>query len=39
MNGNEDEQRTSLLSALKRHMIQKVEFVPGVDRLEVVQDA
>jgi hypothetical protein len=38
MNGTDQEQRTALLSVLKRHMIRKVEFVPGADVLEVVPD-
>ncbi|MGO9108395.1 MAG: hypothetical protein ACLP9L_04105 [Thermoguttaceae bacterium] len=36
MNGDDKEQRTALLSILKGHRIHKVEFVPGVDVLEVV---
>jgi hypothetical protein len=39
MNGTDKEQRTALLSILKGHMIHKVEFVPGVDVLEVVPDS
>jgi hypothetical protein len=39
MNGDDKEQRTALLSILKEDMIHKVEFVPGVDVLEVVSDA
>jgi hypothetical protein len=39
MNGSDKEQRTALLSILKGHMIDKVEFVPGVDVLEVVPDS
>jgi hypothetical protein len=39
MNGSEEEQRISLLSVLKGHMIHKVEFVPGIDVLEVVPDS
>ena len=35
MNGNERERRSALLSVLKGH-IQKVEFVPGLENLEVV---
>jgi hypothetical protein len=38
MNGDDKEQRTALLSVLKGHMIHQVEFVPGVDVLEVVPD-
>ena len=38
MNGDDKEQRTALLSVLKGRMIHKVEFVPGVDVLEVVPD-
>jgi hypothetical protein len=38
MNGNDKEQRSALLSVLKGHMIHKVEFVSGVDVLEVVPD-
>ena len=38
MNGNDKEQGTAILSVLKGHMIHKVEFVPGVDVLEVVAD-
>ena len=38
MNGSEKEQRTALLSVLQGRMIHKVEFVPGVDVLEVVPD-
>jgi hypothetical protein len=36
MNGSDKEVRTALLSVLQGHMIRKVEFVPGVDVLEVV---
>jgi len=39
MNGDDKEQRTALLSILKGRMIHKVEFVPGVDVLEVISDA
>lgn len=39
MNGSEEEQRTALLSVLKGRMIHKVEFVPGVDVLEVMPDS
>jgi hypothetical protein len=39
MNGNDKEQQTVLLSVLKGHMIHKVEFVPGVDVLEVVPES
>ncbi len=39
MNGTDEEQRSALLSVLKGHMIHKVEFVPGVDVLEVVPDS
>ena len=35
MNGNEQDRRTALLSVLKGH-IQKVEFVSGLDPLNVV---
>ncbi len=35
MNGNERERRTALLAVLKGH-IHKIEFVSGVDMLEVV---
>ena len=38
MNGDDKEQRTSLLSVLKGHMIHKVEFTAGADFLEVVPD-
>lgn len=38
MNGNDDERRAGLLSLLKSHYIHKVEFVPGVDTIEVVPD-
>jgi hypothetical protein len=36
MNGDDKEQRTALLSILKGHMIHAVEFVPGLEALEVV---
>ena len=39
MNGDEKEQRTALLSILKADLIHKVEFVQGVDVLEVVSDS
>jgi hypothetical protein len=39
MNGTDKEQRTALLSVLKERMIHKVEFVPGLDVLEVVPDS
>ena len=39
MNGDDKEQRTALLSVLKERMIHKVEFVPGLDVLEVVPDS
>jgi hypothetical protein len=35
MNGNDRERRAALLSVLEGHMIAKVEFVSGVDELEV----
>lgn len=38
MNGNERERRTALLSILKAHGIDKVEFISGEDRLEIVAD-
>lgn len=38
MNGDDKEQRTALLSILKDDSIQKVEFVPDLDMLEVVPD-
>jgi len=38
MNGDDKEQRTALLSILKKQMVHKVEFVPGKDLLEVVSD-
>ena len=38
MNGDDKEQRTALLSILKGHMIQEIEFVSGADVLEVVSD-
>ena len=37
MNGNDRERRTALLSVLKGH-IHKIEFVSGLDMLEVVPD-
>ncbi len=39
MNGTDKEQRTALLSVLKERMIHKVEFVHGLDVLEVVPDS
>ena len=39
MNGDDKQQRTALLSILKGHMIRKIEFVPGMDVLEVVSDS
>jgi hypothetical protein len=39
MNGDDKQQRTALLSILKGRMIHKVQFVPGVDVLEVVSDS
>jgi hypothetical protein len=39
MNGDDKEQRTALLSILKADFIDKVEFVPGVDVLEVISDS
>jgi hypothetical protein len=39
MNGTDREQRTALLSLLKKHMIHKVEFVSGADVLEILPDA
>jgi hypothetical protein len=36
MNGDDKEQRTALLSILKGHGIHAVEFVPGIEALEVV---
>ena len=39
MNGDDKAQRTALLSILKGHMIHKIEFVAGVDVLEVVSDS
>jgi hypothetical protein len=38
MNGNERERRTALLSVLEGRMIQRVEFISGVDVLEVLPD-
>ena len=38
MNGDDKEQRTSLLSVLKGHMIHKVEFTADANVLEVVPD-
>jgi hypothetical protein len=38
MNGSGRERRTALLSVLKGHMIHDVEFVSGVDVLEVLPD-
>jgi hypothetical protein len=37
MNGDERERRTALSSILKEY-VHKIEFVPGLDRLEVVPD-
>jgi hypothetical protein len=39
MNGDDKDQRTALLSILKGHLIHKIEFVPGVDTLEIVSSA
>lgn len=39
MNGSENEAKGALLSILAGHMIRKIEFVPGVDVLDVVSDA
>ena len=39
MNGDDKEQRTALLSVLQGRMIHKVEFVSGLDVLEVVPDS
>ena len=39
MNGDDNQQRTALLSVLKGHMIHKIEFVPEVNVLEVVSDS
>jgi hypothetical protein len=36
MNGNDRERRAALLSVLQQHMIDAVEFVAGVDVLEIV---
>jgi hypothetical protein len=38
MNGDDKEQRTALLSVLKRYMIHKVEFTADANVLEVVPD-
>lgn len=38
MNGNERERRTALLSVLQPQLIEKIEFVPGVDALEIQPD-
>jgi hypothetical protein len=38
MNGNDRERRTELLSVLKGHMIEKIEFIPDVDVLEILPD-
>ena len=39
MNGNERDRRTALLSILKEHMIESIEFVAGADVLEVLPNA
>ncbi len=36
MNGNDRERRTALLSVLKGHMIDRIEFVPSAGVLEVL---
>jgi len=38
MNGNDRERRTALLSVLKGHMIERIEFISGGDVLEVLPD-
>ena len=38
MNGNGRERRTALLSVLKGHLIEKIEFVPAANELEVLPD-
>jgi hypothetical protein len=38
MNGNDRERRAALLSVLEGHMIHKIEFIAGVDELEVLPD-
>ena len=38
MNGNDRDRRAALLSVLEGHMIRKIEFVAGVDVLEVLPD-
>lgn len=39
MNGDDEAQRTALLSVLKGYMIRKVEFTADADYLEVVADS
>lgn len=36
MNGNEEQRRKALLSLLLPQYINKIEFVPGVDTIEVI---
>ncbi len=36
MNGDDKEQRTALLSILKGHGVRAVEFVPGIEAMEIV---
>lgn len=36
MNGKDADRRTALLSLLRAHYISKVEFVPGVDIIQVI---
>jgi hypothetical protein len=38
MNGNDRERRAALLSVLRGRMIHKVEFIAGVDLLEILPD-
>jgi hypothetical protein len=38
MNGSDREHQAAILAILKGNMIRKIEFVPGVDVLEVVPD-
>jgi hypothetical protein len=38
MNGNERERRAALLSVLKGHLIEKIEFISAANVLEVLPD-
>ena len=38
MNGDDKQQRNALLSILKKDLIHKVVFVPGIEVLEVLSD-